>query len=294
MKNSIYTYQWMSGEGFLFPSIFNTSKIIEGKIGHKTSEIIDQINSSQGYFLFHINLTYTNYFFEDRKVLIEALLNKNLVPINANITNTTKRNIQELCKKNKINTVSAKEEGDLNELLIIKTDYNYAGISESKLTSSEKKKLQIIDSSHPLDIYYKIMPRKNVEKGVWYDSSLVVEKFINNKQNLFYRVHKLFNHLVVTEMVDSNLIRKVPDGLPVLNYYYDLDIDYTQDKNFLRFNSIITQIQKLSIDAEIDYAAFDVVKSDNDNYYIIDINLTPYWGYTDNQTMFNFIFNALQ
>lgn len=294
MEHKIYVYEWMSWDGFLFPTMYKNAIPISGKIGHKPSEIMNQISSKQGYLLFHMNLTNTKNFIEERTKLLTSLSENGITPINGKITDTTKKRIQKLCHEININTTNATIKGDPDELLIVKTNFNYAGIQEEKLSFEEKNILQIPHDSYPTDIDYKILFRKDLYENIWSNPNLAIEKFINNDDNLFYRIHKLFNRIVITEVVDPNPIRKLPDGIPVNNYFYDLSMNNISDINYLKFLPIITQVQKLSAVSHIDYAAFDVVKSDDANYYIVDINLTPYWGFTKLPIMFEFLAEAIQ
>ena len=106
------------------------------------------------------------------------------------------------------------------------------------------------------------------------NDSIIIEKFVKNDQDLFYRVYKLFSRLVISEVTDKKRIKKMPIGIHRKNYFVDL----TENNAGHKFESIIDQINKLSLSMNIDFAAFDIVMSNDHDFYIIDINNTPYWG----------------
>lgn len=289
----VYIYEWMAWEGFFMPTLFNNSVRITGCIYQNENEIISKVIANTGYFVFHINLTKTHNFIENRANLINILKEKGFKLINEGVLDTSKNWLQKACIENKINSTSAKISGDPDELLIVKTNFNYAGRSENKLTSREKEILSLSTKNYSTDLNYTIASRKNLPKDTWKNEILVVEKFINNVDNLFYRAHKLFYRIVLTEVIDENLIRKMPDGIKTTNYYFDLKQDNNSDENYKNFENLILQIECICKYGEIDFGAFDIVKSDSSEYFIIDINLTPYWGFSPHPAMFNFLSEAL-
>lgn len=292
-EQAVYIYEWNAWEGFFMPTLFKTSVRITGCICQNENEIISKVITNAGYFVFHINLTKTHNFIENRANLINILKGKGVKLINAGVLDTSKNWLQIACIENNINSTSAKINGDPDELLIVKTNFNYAGRSENKLTSKEKKILSLSTKDYPTDLNYTIASRKNLPEDIWENETLVVEKFINNVDNLFYRAHKLFNRIVLTEVTDENLIRKMPDGIKTTNYYFDLKQDNNSNKDYKKFENIILQIECICKYGAIDFGAFDVVKSDNSEYFIIDINLTPYWGFSPHPIMFNFLSEAI-
>lgn len=248
---------------------FKRSVSIQGKIKQKNQIILDSLKKYDiKYFLFHIDLTVTDDFFINKKELIEVLHLKNIRTINSNLSDIRKTTIQEACKKIKINNVV--DNINENDIIIIKSNFNNGAAKELNLSKNEKTilKLNYLQES---SLSYKIF--KKIYIKVIDNNQYIVEKFIENKQDLFYRAYKLYNRLVVSEVVDKNKIKKMPIGISRQNYFFDL---FNLDDH--KFYSIAYQIKKLSDYMNIDYAAFDIVMSDDNEFYIIDINTTPFWG----------------
>ncbi len=84
------------------------------------------------------------------------------------------------------------------------------------------------------------------------------------------------NRIVVTEVVERSLIKKMHTRERRSNYYFDLNDNALVQGDNLRFADLLSDIQKLCDAYCLDFAAIDVVKSDENKYYIIDVNPTPY------------------
>jgi hypothetical protein len=122
--------------------------------------------------------------------------------------------------------------------------------------------------------------------------NFVIEKFIENRNNVFYRAYKVFTKLVISKVVDDNLLKKMPIGINRTNYFINLEDSYSNHA----LHDMIYQIDKLSKHMFIDFGAFDIVVSDANMFYIIDINKTPHWGATrdDDLPIMRFLGSSLE
>lgn len=264
---------------------FGTEKIkLKAKVQQDNEEILNTVEKP-GYFIFHVDLTNTTKFYTDKQKLIRELLNKNVKPVNGFIEDISKTYIQNCCQFLSINNVVTNIKSD--EDVIIKSNLNFNNLPEIKLTREEKNKLDI-----PFNIQiqpYKIMKYADVDRENLPLNS-VIERFIENDENLFYRVYKFYSYYVISEMKDSNKIKKTPEGIKRTSYCFNTEENIYKET---RFCSILEQTKKLSAFIHLDYGTFDVVKSNKNQFYIIDVNTTPFWG-TGNSSDLNEIIQHLQ
>lgn len=289
----VYVYEWKTFPTSLIPSIFKNSIRIQAKIRQDNSAILRRLKYDEGYFLFHINLTKTAFFFKNKEELLIRLASKNITPLNAQVHDTSKRYLHQICEQRGLNITSASAEGDDKELLIIKTNFNYGGRPEKRLSGADFRRLHLGTGNYDTEVIYPVMERGKINNEVWNNENLVVEKYINNTKNFIYRVYKMLNKVVITEVMEDSVIKKMITATQRINYYYDLNNFETLPGEDSKFNDLITDIKKLSKALNIDFAAIDVVKSDENKYYIIDVNLTPDWNRDDQPEKLKFLAEGL-
>lgn len=249
---------------------FGKEKIkLKAKVQQDNEEILNTVKKP-GYFIFHIDLTNTTKFYTDKQKLIQELLNKNIKPVNGFIEDISKTYIQNCCQILSINNVVSNIKSD--EDVIIKSNLNFNNLPEIKLTREEKNKLGI---SINIQIQpYKIMKYGDVDRENLPPNS-VIERFIENNENLFYRVYKFYSYYVISEVKDFVKIKKMPAGITRTSYCFNVEEELYKKT---RFYPILKQTEKLSTFIHLDYGTFDVVKSDDNQFFIIDVNTTPFWG----------------
>jgi len=202
--------------------------------------------------------------------------------------------LQGLCKQLGLNNTAAPVEGDENELLIVKTNFNYGGKAEKKLLRSEARRLNLNSLNYNADIMYPVIERNKIKNEDWNNENLVIEKYIANKYDHIYRVYKLLDKIVISEVIENNVIKKLRVVTQRSNYYYDLNNKNVLSGPNLKFNLLLADIICLSEAMHLDFAAIDVVKSDENEYYIIDVNLTPTWTRGDSPELINFLAEGLR
>lgn len=264
-------YNKFTDQNFLITHLFTFYKI-NSSIRENNFSILNQIIDNTKYFIFHINISNTKNYFSNKEELLNQLSDSNIKSINSNLSDITKIHIQKQCIDLNINNVVYNIRD--TDQVIIKSNYNFNNINEYLLSKQEKNILSINLDIMPFK--YIITTKNKISK---YDinlenDSIIIEKFVKNDQDLFYRVYKLFSRLVISEVTDKKRIKKMPIGIHRKNYFVDL----TENNAGHKFESIIDQINKLSLSMIIDFAAFDIVMSNDHEFYIIDINNTPYWG----------------
>jgi hypothetical protein len=279
----IYVYEFQAWNSYLFPAIFPASIRIKAKVADDHHTILKTVGTTPGYFLFHLNLTNTSHFIRDRESLCHELLGREIKPLNNFITDTSKRYIQEVCSSANIKTCLADLSGDPDELLIIKTNRNYYGQAEESLLPEERKELSI--ELRPVDrkVIYRLFKRKEITGELWRREDYTIEKYITNKLHLFYRVYKLIDRLVITEVIDYGVVKKASAGMPRVHYFIDSNNISEVHRGFdgASLQPLIQDIHAFCRHIRLDFGAIDVVRNDDLEYFIIDVNCTPFWKKTE-------------
>ena len=252
-------------------SHLKNSKSISISIEEDVDSIVQKILPINAKFVaFHIDISCMDKFFKDNTLLSEILNNYRIITINSKLSNICKDTLQKYCINTGINSTLYTPSSDMGEKLIIKSKYNFGGFPEYNLSQTDKQLLNVDINYVPIS--YKVIMQKqlkDIDKKMYH-----IEKFIENQDHLFYRAYKLFNRLVISEVIDDAEIKKMPIGIKRTNYFFNLDsIDESN-----KFYSMVYQIDTLSKSMNIEYGAFDIVMSDEQQFYIIDVNHTPYWG----------------
>ena len=293
-ENFVHVYEWGAWSNFLFPSLCTSAIRIEARVRQSNSHILKRLSVREGYFLFHINLTKPASFFKNKGELVMRLKERNITSLNAGVNDISKKYLQGVCKQLGLNSTAASVEGDENELLIVKTNFNYGGREEKKLRRSEARRLNLHPLNYNADINYPVMERKKIKNEDWNNENLVIEKYIANEYDHIYRVYKLLDKIVISEVIENNVIKKLSVVTQRTNYYYDLNNKNVLPVHNLKFNQLLTDVIYLCKAMHLDFAAVDVVKSDENEYYIIDVNLTPNWSRDDYPELLNFLAEGLR
>ena len=244
--------------------------------------MLDRLAPGSRRFLFHLNLTFTARLPGKREVLCRELERKGIEVWNGLVSDTTRRTIQRRCRELRLASTLASQEGDPDELLIVKTDLNYGGSYERRLTAEERERLGLPEpSAHirgPGD--YRVIPRREVDNELWSDPGLVIERYIQNSRRSYFRAYVLGDRLVISEAVSPRHIKKMEVGLPRRNAFIPLrDLKNLREPvmdwvapSLLR--TLLTFLEGFGLA----FGALDLVEDDGGQAFIIDVNPTPYWG----------------
>jgi hypothetical protein len=186
--------------------------------------------------------------------------------------------MQERCRRLGIGCTLATRIGSPDEMLIVKTNLNYGGEIEQRLSATERELLGI---DAPASVItkasdYPVLARRDVPVDWWSDQSLVVEKFITNHEHRWYRVFFLLSHVVISEMTNPSEIKKVGGSKMTRHWCVTMNADgtvagVTADGP----HEMLRDVDRLRRDAALDFGAIDVVAADDGGAYIIDVNTTP-------------------
>lgn len=275
MKRNIAVLNRSEWNGFLLRQILlkftNAICINCDKIDSDFEDSIDGCNQ----IFFHIDLTFCFNVPDKREFLCKTFEEKGILIANKNVTDISKRHIQDVLRDIGLNTTVVNGNDLSCDLLILKTNFNYGGMNESETPGY----WQYIKGQ------YRLCQRNQIDDSLWFDHSVIIEKYITNSDNLFYTAYVMYDRLVISEVSDDKIIKKMPYGINRENFFYILtDLNHES-----RLGTLVNILKVFVDNFKLDFGSIDVVRDDFGNFYIIDVNSTPYWGIDDQDEIVYFL-----
>jgi hypothetical protein len=170
--------------------------------------------------------------------------------------------------------------GAHDEILFIKTDLNYGGDVERWLPPEIITAAGFENLISPdLGAYhYKLVERGKLPATVWTDPAIVVERYIANAEDSFFRVYFSGKQVIIVKSFAPGIVKKMSND--------PRDINFVSELQFLKAgNDQLPISAKLKQDVAtfveytpVEFGCVDIVHDGHDRHYIIDLNLTPYAG----------------
>ena len=106
-----------------------------------------------------------------------------------------------------------------------------------------------------------------------------MEKYINNEQNTYYRCWVFRERIVLVEMSNPDLVKKMGRSRLLRHWTMvssDGDISHASSSDYPVL--MIRDLIKFKDRFLPDFGTIDVVKDDDERPFIIDVNTTPYYN----------------
>jgi hypothetical protein len=278
----VLAYDLSGWQGFLLPVVVPSTSRMNVVVGESNDEILRRIPKDfSGAFAFHINLTDSSRCPQDRGGLVEQLRSRGIRPLNAQMTDISKRFVQEACRRAGLRMVTAAHEGDAAEVLIVKTNRNYGGVPEARLSSDELDTLMIaLHSIHKrADHGYIVAPRRELQNSAWENSDLVIERYIENQAHLFYRVYILCDRFAISEGRESAMVKTIGRSERQRLLLFRLDADGDVDVAVpADLQPVVDAVLAFVGVTGLDFGCLDIMRDDDGGFYIVDMNTTATWG----------------
>lgn len=278
----LLAYDLSHWQGFLLPVVIPGASRLNLIVGESTDQILGRIpRDFTGAFAFHINLTDSSRCPHDRASLVAQLRARGIQTLNAAIVDISKRFVQHSCRRAGLATVTAPREGDASEVLIVKTNRNYGGVPEARLSGDELDALMIPlhAINRQADHGYLVAPRGDLPAGVWDDPNLVVERYIENESRLFYRVYFLCNRFAVSEGSENARVKTIGRSVRQRLLLFSVDAAGNLDADVpADLLPAVHAVFGFVAETGMDFGCLDVMRDDDGGFYIVDMNTTATWG----------------
>ncbi len=234
--------------------------------------------------LFNVNLSFPERLPRDRASVVTALEARGFTVWNGRIQDITKRAVHEMNRRLGLPCTLAPREGAREERVMVKNNFNAHGRPE-KLLRPEERELLGYPPYAPSPIVnfpeYPVLPRELVPADWWTSPDLVIERFVDNRLGLFFRVYFVGYRVSVSHGRATNTVRRINECEDRVDYLVSRPfLDDPQLAPLLPEPSAsVLRAARTMADAFcLDYGAVDLVLDEQGLPYVVDVNPTPYWG----------------
>lgn len=277
---NLVVYEWQAWDGFLIRSLFPGAARITAYVAHDSLEIVRRIPQGTSNFLFHVNCSLTKNFPHQRRQLVRHLQDHGITPINAAVTDITKRSLQDLCESLGLPCARAPTTGTPDELLIVKTNLNAGGKVERRLTAAEFASLDLPPMSLTIRGQggYLVRKRSDVPADWWHDQSLTIERFITNNEDRFFRIYVFLEHVAVQSAISRARLKSMGQSEAICSTHTHGLSARLSCASCGFSDRLVLCARKFISGSGLEYGAFDMVVDSDGAPFVIDLNTTPYLG----------------
>jgi hypothetical protein len=281
--DKVAVLEWRAWEGFLLTHVLgdDAERIEVDPFRELPSEEFDRICDSFATVCFQINLSVRGRLPLRIRDLTNRFVERGVFVVNGFVQDIRKSTLQKHLETIGLNSVRVTPSGSSHEVLIVKTDLNYGGDLERHLPPESIAAAgfeHLISPEIKGAYYYKTVLREMLSAEIWHDPAIMIEKYIDNAENSFYRVYFSGERVIIVKAFAARIIKKLSNDPRDTNYVTDLEhLKAGTDKLELSGKlkrDLVTFLEQ----SAVEFGCLDIVHDGNDNHYIIDLNLTPYAG----------------
>ena len=281
--DKVAVLEWRAWEGFLLTHVLgdDAERIEVDPFRELPSEQFDRICDSFATVCFQINLSVRSRLPLRIRDLTNRFVDRGVFVVNGFVQDIRKSSLQTHLETIGLNSVKVTPSGSSHEVLFVKTDLNYGGDLERHLPPESIAAAgfeNLISPEIKGAYYYKTVLREMLPPEIWNDPAITIEKYIDNAENSFYRVYFSGERVIIVKAYAARIIKKLSNDPRDTNYVTDLEhlkagTDRLELSEKLK-RYLVTFLEQTAVE----FGCLDIVHDGNDNYYIIDLNLTPYAG----------------
>lgn len=265
-------------------------KIIDVLPGDRLTDILESGDVTEEV-LFQINLSNYSSFFSDTNFPHELVVKSGRRVVNNGMTDISKTKIHEIIESLELPCLKVnRNEVVDNDRVFVKSNLNYGALHERNLPKDILGRLGIDYSfeSVPKNDEYKKYTVKDIPESFWSHKGLVIEKFIENKNESYLRVYKNNDYYALScAFIPGKDIKKMEVGVRRENIFLRAD-EIASTENALYRNALM-DVSKFFNSQQIDFGTVDILTDDTNTNFIIDFNHTPHWGDEDQSRFLSFL-----
>lgn len=272
---------WGDRDAFLLDSLIPDAIWVCVKPGTSSNQIGACISKDIRGLVFHVDLSVSLNVPLDRAVWIQEMKSFGIKVLNGDYTDLTKSSLQEKLRTLCLPSSQVQRHQLKKDLVIVKTNNNFGSVAERRLTKLQRIALDIPDvPSAEIDAFsYPVMSAKNVPSEWWEDPSLIIEKYIQNQDGRFFRVYVAGGAITVVRAYSNAKIKKI-QGDPRDENCFVLRTELEELGSVPGYSARLAYVLDIFLhNTTLDFGAIDIM-TDEQDYYITDVNTTPYGGET--------------
>lgn len=278
MALSIVVYEWQAWRGYMLSKLIPEALCIAANPRHRLEEVLDACPANLDAFAFHLNCTRTDRFPECRFELIDTLLTRGVPVLNGHVVDIGKRSLQEVCRYLGLpHTAVTAEVGQPDELLIVKSNLNYGGFGERRMSVADRDFLGIElppPWMHNHDSY-QLLKRHQIPKICWHDTTLAIERFVTNSHQRKHRVYFAGYNCIVSTYSDPDPIKRYREEHTRQDHLVSEQTLAAAEYPALPI-SLQIATTRLRRQLRMDFGAIDIVEDEDGLCYVVDVNSTTF------------------
>ena len=280
-RGTIAVLDWQAWEGFLLRHVLGEDavRIETDPFREFPSVEFDRLCDSFTTVCFQINLSVRHRLPLRIRDLTNRFVERGLYVVNGLVQDIRKSTLHSHLEVIGLASAKATPSGSADEVLFVKTNLNYGGELERWVSAENLAAGGLEHLVSNIGAYhYKTLARGMIDEGIWTDPSIVVEKYVTNDENSFYRVYFSGGQVIIVKAYSRGVIKKLSNDPRDTNFVTDLEslkagTDDLEISETLR-HDVATFVEF----TPVEFGCIDIVHDGRDHHYIIDLNLTPYAG----------------
>lgn len=274
--------EWQAWRGFLLTHVLGeqAARIETDPFREFPSAQFDHICDSFTTVCFQINLSVRRRLPLQIRDLTDRFVERGVYVVNGLVQDIRKSTLQAHLESIGLPSLKAAQHGPSDEILFLKTDLNYGGELERWLPPEtiEAVGLERLISSNIGSYRYTTVERGMIDESVWTDAAIVIEKYVTNKENSFYRVYFSGQRVIIVKAFAPGIIKKLSDDPRDTNFVTDLEHLKAGTDELSLSATLKRDIATFVENTPVEFGCIDIVHDGRDKHYIVDLNLTPYAG----------------
>lgn len=273
-------------DGFMVEVLFSSAFRISVKPGDAASRLLEAIPITARGVLVHLNASMTRGFIETAEAFRAALRQRGQAVLNLGAVDVRKSALHARCSELGLRSARADREGPPEERLVVKTTLNFGGQPERLLREQWGERAAVfttnVSEAITNHLAYFVTTRAQVPTNVWSDPTLVVERFIENSEGLFFRVYTAGPAGVVSVVWVDGDVKKLNDAIRRRHNYFFWTLPSGETvpigPSIDRALRALAATRHIAGAMNADFIGADCVMDQEGEIVMINANKTPYWG----------------
>lgn len=279
---TVAVLEWQAWKGFLLSHVLGDDAVLieTDPFSEFPSEQFDHICSSVSTVCFQINLSVRGRLPLGIRDLTQRFAERGVYVVNGLVQDIRKSTLHAHLEAIGLLSPKAAQSGSADEMLFVKTALNYGGDLERWLPpeSIAAAGFEHLISPDFKAYGYTMVERGRIDEDIWTDPALVVEKYISNAEDSFYRVYFSGKQVVIVKAYAPRVIKKLSGDPRDTNFVTDLEHLKAGTDELPISATLKRDVATFVEQTPVEFGCLDIVHDGHDKHYIIDLNLTPYAG----------------
>jgi hypothetical protein len=260
-------FEWCAWDAFLITHVWPDATRISVVPGTSLPEPGDRAGAA----MVHVNLSQPGRAFPGFSNWLARHEAIGRPVINGYFDSIDKWAVQDACRRAGLPVTRAAQDGDPDEMLIIKARANHYGRFERYLASDMVGDMAPPPWPYPERVHR--LSRAEIPVEIWSDPRITVERYIGNSEDRFMRAYVTGDFVAVAISQAAGLVKEMDQKRPI-------EMLSTQSGSTQAYHprDPLAVAHRLARTMRVDFGALDLAVDDDGVVYPIDINTTPAWG----------------